>query len=69
MDRIVEILELAESDDGLSLLIAKIDVLLAEGKNLLSPENLHDVKNQVARLTEHLEFNYNGDLTRIDGAS
>jgi hypothetical protein len=69
MERIAEILELAESDDALSLLIAKVDIFLAEGSNLLSPESLHELKNQIARLAEHLEFSYDDDLTKIDSAS
>lgn len=60
MDRIVEILELAESDHILSLLTDKVDIFIAKKMNLLSHEALRNLNNQLYGLIEKLNINRSG---------
>lgn len=54
-DRLIEILELAQSNSLLNYLIQEVDIYLADKLNLLDFDCLHYYENQRAKLREYLE--------------
>lgn len=54
-DRVIEILELAQSDPLLNYLIQEVDIYLANQLKFLDFDCLHYYENQRAKLREYLE--------------
>ena len=54
VDRLAEILELAESDPLLNFWIHEVDHFLAHELNLTDPQSVHRLEDQLARLREQL---------------
>lgn len=54
-ERLIEILELAQSNSLLNYLIQEVDVYLANKLNLLNSDCLYHYENQRAKLREYLE--------------
>jgi len=54
-DRMGEILELAESDDVLGILINEVDYFVLQELNLLDDDSVHHYENQKARIKEFIE--------------
>ncbi len=55
-NRMAEILELAEADQTLNLLIDKADLVIAKQFSWLSDNDIDTYKNQIAKLEEYLEI-------------
>lgn len=55
-NRMAEILELAEADQTLNLLIDKADLVIAKNFSWLSDNDIDTYKNQIAKLEEYLEI-------------
>ncbi|AOX03786.1 hypothetical protein BJP34_34030 [Moorena producens PAL-8-15-08-1] len=55
-NRMAKILELAEADQILSLLIDKADLVIAKHFSWLSDNDIDTYKNQIAKLEEYLEI-------------
>jgi len=54
-DRMGEILELAESDDLLSIVINEVDYFILQELHLLDEDSIHHYENQKARIKEFIE--------------
>jgi|GEM_PF-3355230 len=54
-DRMGEILELAESDDVLGIMINEVDYFVLQELNLLDDDSVHHYENQKARIKEFIE--------------
>ncbi|NEO80372.1 hypothetical protein [Moorena sp. SIO4G3] len=55
-NRMAEILELAEADQILNLLIDKADLVIAKNFSWLSDNDIDTYKNEIAKLEEYLEI-------------
>jgi hypothetical protein len=62
VERMGEILELAESDKVLNLLMDEIDNWIGEEMNLFNDENIDHWENQKARLKEFIGLDYPEDM-------
>ncbi|MGB3204073.1 MAG: tetratricopeptide repeat protein [Crinalium sp.] len=65
-ERIGEILELSESDEVLSFFINEIDYLNFQELNLLSKDNISKYENQIARIIELLDIEFDTQQRPIE---